>query len=437
MVTRTVVLFVAATFVLSAAGPVAQMKPAAWADEFAATVGVNIHLHHTDTSYGDFEMVRARLAELGARHVRDGLVPTTWAPYYARHNALGDLGIKGTFIAAPDASLEELRTFPSKVSRSFEAYEAPNELDLSGDAAWTATLRRTLTSLRQLQNIPEVRGYPVIGPSLTSESAFGALGDVSTFYDRSNLHNYFSGRHPGTDGWGSNGYGSIRWNIDLLRRYAPSRPVITTETGYWDDRAVRDSLPQDVVARYMPRLLLEQFRHGITRTFIYELLDDPTSGVAGRSGYGLVRADGSRKPAFSAVANLLRIMTDRGPRPEPQVFAYTLAGRRADLREMTFQKSDGSFLLALWLETPSYDLERRRAITVTPVPVTISDAGAQRLLRTYRWRPDGSVDDIDGDRAVAPLTVSVGDTLTLLHFGVDGERTLAAPRNLRIISPTR
>jgi hypothetical protein len=401
------------------------------ADRFADSVGVNIHLHHTDTSYRDFELVRSRLVELGARHVRDGLIPTTWQPYYDRHNALGALGIKGLFIAGAKVSEAALHAFPTKVPNSFEGYEGPNEYDLSGDAVWTGTLHQSLAQLRALRAQPGAANFPVYGPSLTSQPAYIALGDVSTYVDAANMHNYLSGRHPGTKGWGANGYGSIDWNLALARRYSPGRPIVSTETGYWDDMAVRDSLPPAVVARYMPRLLLEQFRKGIERTYIYELIDDPVPGIAARSGYGLIRADGSRKPAFSAVANLQRILSDRGPQPAPVPFDYTVEGGHADVRHMAFQKRDGTMLIALWVERSGYDLDARRAIDVPSQSVTVSVPDASPLVKTYQWRDDGSVQEGLQGAGQVRLTVSVTDSLSLLQFRspTDGP---AAPTNLRV-----
>ncbi len=433
-VTRTILAVTLVLVCLCGSTPTAQGSIPFLADRFADSVGVNIHLHHTDTPYGDFELVRSRLVELGARHVRDGLIPTTWQPYYDRHNALGTLGIKGLFIAGAKVSEAALRSFPAKVASSFEGYEGPNEYDLSGDSSWTGTLHQSLVQLRALQSLPGAVDFPVYGPSLTSQPAFIALGDVSTYVDSANMHNYMSGRHPGTRGWGTGGYGSIDWNLDLARRYSPGRPVVSTETGYWDDPAVRDSLPPAVVARYMPRLLLEQFRKGIERTYIYELIDDRVSGIEARSGYGLVRADGSRKPAFSAVANLQRILSDRGAQPAPVPFDYSVDGGGPDLRNMAFQKRDGTMLIALWVERSGYDLHARRAIDVPPQSATITVPSSSPLVKAYRWQDDGSVQESTQGASQTAVSISVTDSLTVLQFRSPTAGP-AAPTNLRVLQP--
>ena len=94
------------------------------ADAFVNSVGVNVHLHYNDTLYYDnFPLVRSRLQDLRVRHVRDGLIDTTWPEYYARHNSLGRAGIKGTFITALDDEWPLLFDYPIRMRDAFEAYK--------------------------------------------------------------------------------------------------------------------------------------------------------------------------------------------------------------------------------------------------------------------------------------------------------------------------
>src|ERR1041384_2424977 len=145
--------------------PAAQVPMPAFADRFADSVGVNVHLHYAGTLYTDFELVRAKFAELGVRHLRDALYDngTTWQAYYDRHNALGAMGVKGLFtVAAPSVPEETLRSFPSRVSNSFEGYEGINEYDLSGVAAWPSLLRQSMVQLRALRQQPDLSKFTLI-----------------------------------------------------------------------------------------------------------------------------------------------------------------------------------------------------------------------------------------------------------------------------------
>ena len=381
------------------------------ADDFVDTVGVNIHLHYEGTAYRDnFPLIKKRLIELGVRHVRDGLVDTTWRPYYDRHNELGAAGIKGTFITSPQQATDVWTSYPARVAQSFEAFEGPNEYDQSRDPNWARTLTQAMIRLRTIRNDPRVGHFPIYGPSLTTEGAYVALGDVSAYFDFANLHNYFAGRHPATRGWGANGYGSLAWHLRLSSRYAAGRPIVSTETGYQDGPSIIDSVPQDVVGRYMPMLLLEQFRVGITRTFIYELADFARSG-----SYGLLNSDGSPKPSFNAVRNLLGLFADPGPPFTPRDVRYTVATSDVDLRHQAFQKRDGTYLIALWLSRPVYDPATRARTTVAAQDVVVTLPAPLRHVRTHRWQADGAVAVTAITPPAAASQVSLADSLVVME----------------------
>jgi len=71
-------LLVSSVAFLAASLPVDHRETAVGADAFVDSVGVNVHLHYNDTSYGNFASVERSLKDLGVRHIRDGLIDTTW-----------------------------------------------------------------------------------------------------------------------------------------------------------------------------------------------------------------------------------------------------------------------------------------------------------------------------------------------------------------------
>lgn len=409
---RTLAMLLAIAGVVPCAAATAQQTYAA--DRLVESAGVNIHLHYDNTIYwNQFPLIRDRLIELGVRHVRDGLIDTTWQPYYQRHNALGQAGIKGTFIMGIRDSVELLAQYPDRMRNSFEAYEAANEYDKSRDANWAAVLRQSLVRLRSVSNDARAAGYPIYGPSLTSAAAYAALGNVSAYYDFANIHNYFGGRHPGTAGWGPGGYGSIGWNLDLARRYAPGKPVVATETGYQDNLSLVDSVPAPIAGRYMPRVLLEQFRAGVVRTFLYELADFPNSG-----NYGLLTADGTPKPAFNAVKGLLNLLADPGPVFTPRPLRYSVDEEGGDLRHMAFQKRDGTYFLALWLALPGFDPVTRQPRAVRPRQIVVRLTTATRVARVHRWQSDGTVSSttVNTKAITTVMPVSVSGPLVIVEL---------------------
>ena len=212
------VCLVAASYAASEA------EKAVGADAFVDSVGVNVRLHYTDTSYGNFAAVEKAIKDPKVRHIRDGLTDTSWLAYYDRLNALGRAGVKVILIASPNQNGALLTAYPARVADSFEGYEAPNEYDQIGGKDWAGTINGFMARLYQaVRGDPRTAKFPIVGPSLTQGESFSKVADTARFFDFANLHNYWGGRNPGTHGWGANGYGSYEWNLNLTRRLGGSR----------------------------------------------------------------------------------------------------------------------------------------------------------------------------------------------------------------------
>ncbi len=383
------------------------------ADRFVDSVGINIRLHHQGLLYQDnFPLTKQRLVELGVRHYRDVLVDTTWTPYYDRHNELGTAGLKGVFaVHRPDTPVEALRRFPLLVGSAFEAYEAVNEYD-NGPKDWVRILNESLVRLHSTKESPAVAGFPIYGPSMAFSNRLAQLGDVSRYFDYGNLHIYFAGRHPGTAGWGvtERDFPTYGWHLRYARSFFGGKPMVVTESGYMNHPAPADAIPQDVSGKYMPRLLLEHYRQGFARTYIFELADDGAKFNA-----GLITRDGAPKPAFRAVQGLLRLLADPGPAMTVTPLRYTVSGASPDLRHMAFQKRDGSYYLALWIERSAYDVPAKRPVTVAPATVGIAVAGGLRVVTVHRWQADGTVVPA-APAAGEPAAFTVTDTLQVLEL---------------------
>ena len=280
-------------------------------------------------------LIQSLLTDLGVRHTRDGLIDTTWQQYYQRHIALGRLGIKCLFITSPNQSNALITSWPGRVPGAFEGYEAPNEYDLSGDPHWAATLNAFVRRLYgAVKGDPATSKFPVVGPSLTQTASYAQVAGLEQYFDFSNLHNYFGGRNPGTPGWGDGGYGSIPYNINNNQTAWPGEADLDNgdriyhryEQSPGDPRARR----RQICTAYDPRAGL----HGVGRTYIYELIDQG-SAIAGNAGhFGLARMDGSPKPAFTALKNLIATLADPGPQALPQNLQFTLSGASSNVHHL-------------------------------------------------------------------------------------------------------
>lgn len=420
----------AACLLLLMLSPSARAEKAGSSDAFVDSVGINVHLHSRDTPYSNFPQVQQALKDLGIRHVRDGLIDTTWKEYYDRHNQLGRAGIKGIFITSPNQSEQLLLDYPRRMKDSFEGYEAPNEYDQRHDEHWPLTMTSFLARLdRSVKSDSATRRFPVIGPSLTRPDSFARIRGLCSF-DYANLHNYFAGRNPGTRGWGSNGYGGIPWNLSNVGTICPGKPVITTETGYQTGAGSKQEIPEEVAGKYVPRILLEQWLRGIQRTYLYELIDLPSAPPSGDSGFGLLRSDYSSKPAYSALMNLLRLLTDPGPAYATQELGIKLTGNLSDVHHLLLQKRNGVFYLALWVEESSYDIDGKKGIPVPTHRVTVQN-DKEVGVRQYVFSKSGAIQTLPLETGVKH-EIEVGDTVTVLE--IDDGRPLAPLMNPPVVS---
>jgi hypothetical protein len=382
-------------------------------DSIADSVGINIHLSFSTTLYyTNFPLILSSLKSLGIRHVRDGLIDwgTGSSFYYTNHQALAANGIKCDFITSINQTSQLISAYPARVG-DMEAVEAPNEFDNSGTANWASVLDAYLPVIAS----GKTPGVSVIGPSLVdsnwweANNSYEQVGNVSSNFQYANLHNYMAGWNPGTPGWTPQGYAGIVWSLSNTTTTWPGVPVMTTETGYNTDPTQTQPVPESVAAIYLPRLFLEQFLYGIKRTYLYELADDTYSGGA----FGLMRADGSLKPGYAAVQNLIALTSDPGATFQPGSLPFTLSGNTANLASMLTEDRTGAFYLFLWVELPRYNVNTQQAIVVPAQNVNVQLPTSSSVAFINQWQADGAVTS-SASAGGNPVALSVDDRLMVL-----------------------
>lgn len=371
--------------------------------EFVDSIGVNVHMSYNDTAYGDHAAVRTALRDLGVRHVRDGVVIGREDQYEALSKLAAD-GIKANLILGDPrgrfgtGTLEEqISTLKFDLPDVAASVEGPNEYDSSGDPDWPATLRGYQIRLHaELEADPDLARLPVVGPSLIDMPAWNRVRDLSFAMDFGNIHPYPGGEPPAA--------GPLRHQLNLARAGSGGRPVMATETGYHNATRAeggrqQPGVSESAAAVYLPALLLEHFRVGIARTFLYELVDEqPEPRLAdSEQHFGLVRNDFTRKPAFGALQNMIRLLDDPGPAFEPGSLEVKIdAG--APVGDLLLQKRDGRFYLALWRSaTPAWSKAARRDIRPAPVAVSVRFGADVERVRAYSpVRSREPIDSWDG-----------------------------------------
>jgi hypothetical protein len=358
-------------------------------------------------------------------HIRDGYYawPSS-SPIVKAHQQLADIGIKCTYVIPFNTSTtsDAIENFAGMVG-DVEALESPNECDDPGNCGATAQagIQNAVAFLPTLSTAAKNLNVPLLGPSFIDPASYSATGNISSEITYNNLHVYFGGRNPGSTGWGDfdpqgNSYGSFAFWLDQAAIDGPGLPSVLTETGYmsYPSTTTPFTLPESVAASYVPRTLLLSYMHGIKRTHIYELLDEVSS-----PGYGLLHGDLSPKPAFNAVKNLLDLLADPGASGfTPGSLQYSISGGGASLNRLLLQKSDGSFLLVLWLEKSSWDAANAVPVAVAAQSITLNLTDSYFAATSYQFDTTGNSTPSTPSMDENSTSLSVTDQLTIVKIAL-------------------
>jgi hypothetical protein len=341
--------------------------PSRSAGAFAASIGVNVHTSYSDTSYARSDIIRARLRELGVRHVRDGLVPGR-PDELAALRRLHAQGQSITLILLGGASPGALvRVAKRSLPGALAALEGPNELDNQHRAGWAAVLRTFMRGVRaEADAAPRLR-VPILAPSLVDPGNGRQIASVAAAWSVANLHTYPAGQPP---------EGRIDAQVRNAHRAGGGKPVVVTESGYHNALRAETGQPpvsEQAAAVYVPRLLLESFRAGAVRTFLYELADerhDPAL-LDPEQHFGLLRSDLSAKPAFTALQRLVTAVAAARPATGSRAPAVRTDAAAHGVRAVRLRRGDGSALLALWRPVAVWSVATRRPIIAPTVTVRV------------------------------------------------------------------
>jgi hypothetical protein len=208
----------------------------------------------------------------------------------------------------------------------------------------------------------------IIGPSLANAASGTRIGLTLEDLDEGNLHPYPAGKIP-----------SIVFpeQTDKAKSIFGTKEIVFTESGYHNalnDHTDQPAISEQAAAKYIPRLFLEDFARGIPRTYLYEFMDEAQdSGLKDHQmHWGLIRADGTEKPAFAAIKRLIEELNDASEPPHPMNLRWSLSQTPPSVHRLLLQKSDGEFDLVLWQEIPSYDIRSQSELANSPVAAVLT-----------------------------------------------------------------
>ena len=341
------------------------------ADSFVDSIGVATHLRYTDTSYGRYDdVVEPRLRELGIRNIRDG---GNDAAMFEKLNRLANLGIRSTLVMdprdgiTPDNAVELLK----KVLPSVRAIEGPNEWDVNSMLTYKGKSFPDGVVDYQTDLYKAVKGdaatsfVSVLAPSMAFPENGSRMGSLQSVVDGGNMHSYAGGNQPDQDL-------DTKW-IPNTKKVSGDRAIVATETGWHnavnDPNASQKGVSEEVSSKYIPRLFLEYFNRGVTRTFLYELMDERAQSDM-ENNFGLIRADGTPKPTFYALKNLIGLLQDPQGSSASGSLSYYLTGNTKDVRHTLLKKNNGDLYLVMWLDVTSTDAAVSQKVTLNLVTPT-------------------------------------------------------------------
>lgn len=368
--------------------PVTSGEQARGADDFVNTIGVATHLNYTNIpSWNNYSgIIKPRLLELGVRHIRDGM--QVWPATQTKYKELAANGIRLTAVCvptgwynnAPNWSQTECVTQAGQLGTSVvETFEGMNEVDNTGGSGWASkfsTFEKALWSA--VKNISTWRSTPVAANSLAHYYNASQVGNLSSYMDYGTMHPYPGGGIP------TNG---LQLNISNFRLIAGSKPLIATETGYHNAVNATSGQPgvsERASGKYYSRLFFEYFNAGVARTYAYDLINDGTASTNAEHNFGLLRYDGSPKPQFTAIKNIIALLKDPGSSFPAGQLNYSLSGSLNNVHRTLLQKRDGRFYLVLWQEVSSFNLSSKSDVNVAPAAVTLQLGKPARSVKVYR-----------------------------------------------------
>ena len=407
---------------------------AVWSDRFVASAGIATHFNYWDLlPYGN--NVNSTIAAIkagGFRFIRDGLSVDVNAGsnnrYWGVMKQLTTSGVKlvlvtqpaylgnNKWVTAPYSNQSNIDTAVNRIGASgILAFEGPNEVDNNngswgGIPAYGANTRAYMSAMykRVKQIAPSVS---VIGLTTTSSYGSSFIGDISGSMDAGTLHPYPNGVNP------LSALVSTQNNSSVLN--AAHKPWWVTETGYYTAPRATTGVYQPGVSeaaqgKYVPRLYLDYFNAGIVHTSVYEIIDEHVSQADAEANYGLLHNDGSPKPAYTAMKNMLTLLADPGSAFTPTAsLSYTLAGTTPTIRQSLFQKRDGRFYLVLWNDMLVYNTSGKTDIANSIVPIAVQFAVQPRSITRYQPLVSATGTSVTPSKTVA---VAVADNPIILEI---------------------
>jgi hypothetical protein len=361
------------------------------ADAFVDSMGINVHMESSTPPYSLYGKINPILQALGMRHFRDEINDTDRS-FVSEMHAIGKLGYTltglieggGDYPTSGRIQAGEVVPMIEDLRPTIDAVEGPNEPDnrtfvYNGSHFPLGAIDEAEDLWKIVKGTRELADLPIVGMSEANAQDFTQLASVTpapiAYANYGNLHAYQGGQ------LGDNQLAS--WYIPYARFLTGCGPVWTTEMGYHNytqylSDGEQQGVSEGAAAIYLPIAFFSGFNRGVMRTFAYELIDEAAdfNAASGEGHYGLVRYNGSAKPGFTALKNVIDLLEEPGDRPfQAGSLEITFAGAPDTMHSTLLEKSTGEFYLALWNDVSVYQTAAPGApgkdLYPASVPVTV------------------------------------------------------------------
>ena len=360
------------------------------------SIGVATHVDSGAANWTDTRSIIRELSYLGVNQIRDG-TPFDWT--LSAFVTLAKAGIKldlqlanqytwaGAGIIDVATDVKNAAQLQKLVPGSVIALEGANEYNINhwyyngkdsyGNLQWSAAVDAALNASVQANGA--LKGLAVVASSTAGLwSISGSLPNESRYISASNLHVYA--------GVGEQLQATLAAEVALARQTNPGRSIYITEggissSGYGSSQAgVASEYAQGIIDT---NLLLDAYKSGVAKTFLYDLMDEAGGAHDRESHFGLFRTDGSAKPAALDIHNLTSILADPGTGPSQLgSLNYSISGLPQTASSTLLQKSDGTFEIIIWNSGVAIS-DGKTDLTVQKFLVTVTFASNQQLVNLY------------------------------------------------------
>ncbi len=420
-------------------------EPARSSDLLVERIGVATHWGFHNTIYGTkWDELQKLLGDLGVRNVRDSLDPRLedlWKAY----------GIRAILVTEPRLPLGTQVDLWKTNKHLIAAIEGPNEVNGGWVKAGLTYQGKSWPEgphlfqddfYKAIKADADLKDVPVLALSTAYKGAGVSLAPLRSF-DCANAHCYAGGGMPSLSL-------DFRDSYLLLGRGAVCPPLAATESGYHtctggNTKVVAGAqfgVSHAAQRKYLPRQVAEYFNAGLQWTVLYEFgvgrpkkaeQEDP------EAAFGLLQPDGIPKPAYHALKDLIKALTEshwdaavqtwiRAGSSPARALTFALEGAPETVHHTLLQRADGSFQLLLWNEVPSFDLKARRDLTPPAAKVHLVLKETAESIAILHLGPDAA--PAQQFQSVKELDVQVPDEVIVLNIKLAAPLhppTLAAP----------